>query len=93
MTNVDRKIASSDTMSVSLGHGSDSRKSIQQAKATMWMYTNGIDPANVVIASATRSWTFAARRAACSTTTGWWRCGVRVIVARGVVGRLHDASA
>ena len=35
------------------------------------MYTNGIEPANPVIASATRSWTslLAERRA--PTTTGW----------------------
>jgi hypothetical protein len=70
MTNVDRKIASSDTIRFSLGHGSDSTKSIQHAKTTMWMYTNGMDPANAVIESAMRSWTFAARRAACSMTTG-----------------------
>ena len=45
------------------------------ASAAAWMYTNGMEPANAVIASATRSWTSAARRAACSTTTGWWGCG------------------
>src|SRR6478672_7162842 len=72
MTNVDRKIASSETMSVSFGHGSDSTNNIQSAKTTAWMYTNGIEPANEVIASAIRSWTSAARRLVWSTTTGWW---------------------
>ena len=56
MTNVDRKIASSETIRVSLGHGSDSTSSIQHANAAAWRYTNGIEPANPVMASATRSW-------------------------------------
>jgi len=34
MTNVDRKIASSDTTSVSVGHGLDSKNSIQAANST-----------------------------------------------------------
>jgi hypothetical protein len=32
MTNVERKIASSETINVSIGHGLDSMKSIQTAK-------------------------------------------------------------
>ena len=34
MTNVDRKIASSDTISVSIGHGSGSMTSIQMPNST-----------------------------------------------------------
>ena len=37
MTKVDRKIASSDTISVSVGHGLDSMNSIQTVNSTMWM--------------------------------------------------------
>ena len=37
ITNVDRKIASSDTTSVSFGHGLGSTNTIQTAKATAWM--------------------------------------------------------
>ena len=36
-TDVDRKIASSDTTSVSFGHGLDSTNNIHTAKATAWM--------------------------------------------------------
>src|SRR5204862_5517894 len=38
-----------------------------------WMYTNGIDPANVVIASAIFSWTSSARWAVIAALTGWTR--------------------
>ncbi len=51
-------------MSVSVGHGLFSKTSIQTANTAMWTYTNGIDPANRVITSATRSWASAARRSA-----------------------------
>jgi hypothetical protein len=36
MTKVDRKIASSDTISVSVGHGLDSMNSIQIVNSAMW---------------------------------------------------------
>jgi hypothetical protein len=35
MTNVDRKMASSDTASISAGHGLDSMNSIQMVNTTM----------------------------------------------------------
>ncbi len=38
----------------------------------MWMYTNAIDPANNVIRSAMRFWTFAARSRSCISNAG---CG------------------
>ena len=38
----------------------------------MWMYTNAIDPANSVIRSAMRFWTFAARSRSCIE-----QCGMR----------------
>src|SRR5690349_9390190 len=76
MTNVERKIASNDTISVSFGHGFFSIKIIQIANPTAWMYTNFIEPANAVIASATRSWMSAYRRSLCSTITGLcWTLG------------------
>jgi hypothetical protein len=36
MKNVDRKIAPSDTISVSIGHGLGSMNSIQMVNITMW---------------------------------------------------------
>src|SRR6478672_22138 len=71
MTNVDRKIASSDTIRVSVGHGLFSKTSIHVANRTTWRYTKFIEPANAVIWSAIRSCTSAARFWNCVTTTGW----------------------
>jgi hypothetical protein len=61
ITNVERKIASSETTNVSVGHGPPSATNIQTANTAACRYTNVIDPANAVIASATRSWTSALR--------------------------------
>jgi hypothetical protein len=45
ITNVDRKIASRDTIRVRVGHGLFSMNSIQIVNSAMWRYTNCIDPA------------------------------------------------
>jgi hypothetical protein len=60
MTKVDRKMASSETINVNVGHGLPSKTSIQRAKAAAWRYTNGMEPANAVMRSARRSWTLSA---------------------------------
>jgi hypothetical protein len=72
-TNVERKIASRETTRVSVGHGLRSRTSIHRPKAAAWMYTNGIDPANVVMASAIFSCTSSARCLRSAAVTGWTR--------------------
>ena len=46
---VDKKIASRDTASVSVGQGLGCKKSIQIATNAAWIQTKFIDPANVVI--------------------------------------------
>nr|WP_232524853.1 hypothetical protein [Nocardioides mangrovicus] len=74
ITKVERKIASSDTTSVSVGHGLFSTTSIHTPNSTMCRYTNAIEPANLVIASATRFWMLSARRWANSTATGRCEC-------------------
>ena len=59
-------------MSVSVGHGLFSNTSIHTAKTTACRYTNLIDPAKPVIASATRSWTWADLRSASASIPGCW---------------------
>jgi hypothetical protein len=61
MTNVDRKMASSDTIRVNVGHGLFSMTNIQNAKSATCRYTNPIEPANRVIRSAILSCASAAR--------------------------------
>ena len=55
ITNVDRKIASSETTRVNVGQGFFSNTNIQTANNTAWIQTKFIDPANAVIRSARRS--------------------------------------
>jgi hypothetical protein len=72
MTKVDKKIASSETTRVNVGHGLRSKNNIQTANSTACMKTKLIDPAKAVIRSATRSCKLALRFIASSTTAGWW---------------------
>jgi hypothetical protein len=71
ITNVDRKIASSDTIIVSSPKGYCSTlKPIHAANQTTWMYTNCIEPANRVIWSATRFSRLCRRCSACLSSAG-----------------------
>jgi hypothetical protein len=70
MTNVDKKIASSDTTNVSVGQGVFSRNNIHAANNAAWSQTKLIDPAKAVMRSAIRSWKLALRLIASSTTAG-----------------------
>src|SRR6266702_589235 len=71
ITKVDRKIASSDTIIVSSPKGYFStRKPIQAANQMTWIYTNIIDPANRVIASAIRFSRLCLRSSACWSSAG-----------------------
>ena len=58
ITNVDRKIASSETIIVSSPNGYSRRQADPPANQMTWRYTNVIEPAKRVIASAIRFWTF-----------------------------------
>src|SRR5205085_4632906 len=60
-------------MRVRVGHGLASNTTIHTANAAAWMYTNGMEPANVVMASAILSWTLSARCASIAAVTGWTR--------------------
>ena len=55
ITKVDRKIASSETTNVSVGHGLFSRSSIHSANTRCVDVDERIDPANAVMESAIRS--------------------------------------
>src|ERR1041384_8796475 len=71
MTKVDKKIASSDTIIVSRPNGYFStRNVIQTANQRRWMYTNIIEPANVVMASAIWFWRLSARSASFFMSAG-----------------------
>jgi hypothetical protein len=70
ITKVDKKIASRETMSVRVGQGLLSNTSIHTAKTTPCRYTNLIEPAKAVIASATRSWSLPDLRSATARKAG-----------------------
>jgi hypothetical protein len=55
MTNVERKMASSETISLSVGPGLFSEHQLPDAEDHGMVQTNGIEPASRVIASATRA--------------------------------------
>ena len=83
ITNVDRKIASSETIIVSSPYGYDSTPSpIQPANQMMWRYTNVIEPAKRVIASASRFPNSSARSSASLTSAGLTGGG-------SLIGRSH----
>ena len=71
ITNVDRKIASSETIIVNSPNGYFSTpRPIHSPNHRMWMYTNVIDPENRVIWSAMRFWTSFARSSWCFISAG-----------------------
>src|SRR6476661_4622438 len=72
MTNVERKIASNDTINVRVGQGLRSKTSIHNAKIAACRYTKFMEPANDVILSAIRSCVSLARFCHWLTTAGWW---------------------